>query len=229
MSCRATSTEGRPIVADNDVSAPRSAVATSRASRTSASASGPTAVVTAEADTRTGMLATHGSARSRRECGMDATDMLPNAVAAGSPFDARPRHHQAAGDVDADGGCCSGWATCSSGPTVDRARYRVIVRPGIMRATCWSCADVFGGASHDFYKDHLPPRRSWSPPEHTKVLRLTTRRARSAAERLGPHAHHSGATFGRAGGVATRVLCAAVAFGRFRRTRAGCHLATTPV
>ena len=197
MSCRATSTEGRPIVADNDVSAPRSAVATSRASRTSASASGPTAVVTAEADTRTGMLATHGSARSRRECGMDATDVLPNAVAAGSPFDARPRHHQAAGDVDADGGCRSGWATCSSGPTVDRASQRVVGRPSIMRPTCWSHAAVFCGASHDFYNAPLYTRRSVAPPDHIKVLKVTTTRARSAAERFGPHAHHSGAAIGR--------------------------------
>ena len=143
-SCRATGAEGRPIVADNDVSAPRAAVATSRGSCTSVPASGPTAVVAAEADTRTGMLATYGCARSRRGCGMDAADMLPNAVAAGSPFDARPRHHQAAGGVDADGAHRSGWATCSSGPTVDRAPYRGAGRPGIMPPTCRSRAAVFG-------------------------------------------------------------------------------------
>ena len=64
-SCRATGAEGRAIVADNDVSAPRSAVATSRGSCTSVPASGPTAVVTAEADTRTGMLATYGCSLGR--------------------------------------------------------------------------------------------------------------------------------------------------------------------
>ena len=167
VSCRATSAEGRPRDADNDVSGPRSGVAMSRGSRTTVPASGLTAVVTTEADTRTGMLATHGSARSRRECGMDATDVLPNAVAAGSPFDARPRHHQAAGDVDADGAHRSGWATCSSGPTVDRASQRVVGRLSIMRPTCWSHAAVFCGASHDFYNAPLYTRRVLSPPEHT--------------------------------------------------------------
>jgi len=111
VSCRATSAEGRPSDADNDVSGPRSGVAMSRDSHTTVPASGPTAVVTTEADTRTGMLATYGSARSRRVCGMDAADMLPNAVAAGRSFDARPQHHQAPGDVGADGGLRSGWAT----------------------------------------------------------------------------------------------------------------------
>ena len=143
-SCRATGAEGRAIVADNDVSASRAAVTTSRGSCTSVPASGPTAVVTAEADTRTGMLATYGCSRSRRGCGMDAADMLANAVAAGSPFDARPQHHLAPGDVDADGAHRSGWATCSSGPTVDRAPYRGSGRPGIMPPTCRSRADVFG-------------------------------------------------------------------------------------
>ena len=143
VSCRATSAEGRPRDADNDVSGPRSGVAMSRGSHTTVPASGPTAVVTTEADTRTGMLATYGSASSRRVCGMDAADMLPNAVAAGRVFDARPQHHQVAGDVGADGAHRSGWSTCSSGPTIDFAPQQVAGRPGIMRPTCWSHATVF--------------------------------------------------------------------------------------
>ena len=58
-----------------------------------------------------------------------------------------------------------------------------------------------------------------SPPEHTKVVMLTTRRARSAAEPLKPHTHHPGATFAGGGGVATCVAVDQWAVGRFRPTR----------
>ena len=99
--------------------------------------------MTTEADTRTGTLATYGNARTRGVCGMDATDMLTNAVAMRKPIDARHQHHLAPDEVDVYGAHGSGWVTCSSGPTVDRARFLAADRPGIMRPTCWSRAIIF--------------------------------------------------------------------------------------
>ena len=70
-----------------------------------------------------------------------------------------------------------------------------------------------------FLIDLLYSRAKSVPSGHIWMVKLTTRRARSAAERLWPDAHHSGATSGRDGDVAACVNGAAPADGRFRRRR----------
>ena len=86
-----------------------------------------------------------------------------------------------------------------------------------MPATCGSRGSPRTCTRENIFIDLLTATRSWSPPGHTRMVELTTRRARAAVERLRPHAHHPRATSEGGGDAAACVNGAALAVGRFRR------------